>query len=235
MEKFRLLSTRKLNPLIARELSGLVDLMELDFISILPSVTAGKTEEIMQLAGEEKAVAFTSAHAVEVVDEILRSGKLVADWRIFCLAGKTKDAIRNSSQIKNNLEGEANDAASLAGKILETKVKEIIFFCGNQRREELPSLLLEKKVSVKEFVVYETLEKPVAVKNDFDGVLFFSPSAVRSFFSSNILRPSVVCFAVGQTTATSIGTYTGNQILVSEIPSQEKMLELVRNFIHPTL
>jgi uroporphyrinogen-III synthase len=235
MEKFKLLSTRKLNSVISERLSDIADLTELDFISVSPLLEADRKEKIRNLAEQEIAVAFTSVHAVEIVDEVLKEGKVNADWKIFCLSGRTREAVRNSLQIKNKIEGEGDNAFSLAEKILEAKLKEIFFFCGNQRRDELPSLLQQNNVSVKEIIVYETSERPIAVKKEFDGILFFSPSAARSFFSANLLKPSVVCFAVGKTTATSISTYTGNRILVSETPSQEKILELVRNFIHPTL
>ena len=41
------------------------------------------------------------------------------------------------------------------------------------------------ELSVDEVIVYKTIETPKVLTKQYDGILFFSPSAVKSFFSKN--------------------------------------------------
>jgi uroporphyrinogen-III synthase len=59
----------------------------------------------------------------------------------------------------------------------------------------------------------------------YDGILFFSPSAVQSFFYGNAIGPQTVLFAIGQTTAEAIEKFTGNTIIVSEKPGKDELVK----------
>jgi uroporphyrinogen-III synthase len=117
----------------------------------------------------------------------------------------------------------------LASKIIHDGVTEIIFFCSNKRRDELPDILSEAGVRVYEIVVYETIETPF-ITEAVDGILFFSPSAVQSFFSMNQPGAGTVCFAIGETTAAAISERTSHQVITSEDPSQESMMARVESY-----
>jgi uroporphyrinogen-III synthase len=143
------------------------------------------------------------------------------------LAGKTKQAILKVEQLKKKIIAEANNATNLAQKIIESGVKEIVFVCGNKRRDELPVLLNKAGIEIHELTVYETTKTPIVISEDFDAILFFSPSAVQSFFSVNQLKKNTACFAIGETTAGSISDVTNNRIIISKSPSQEEMLASV--------
>jgi uroporphyrinogen-III synthase len=81
-------------------------------------------------------------------------------------------------------------------------------------------------------VVYETLETPVEIPGPLDAVLFFSPSAVNSFFSKNQLEKNTACFAIGATTARTIASYTANKIISSEVPDQSVLVQALRTYFH---
>ena len=70
----------------------------------------------------------------------------------------------------------------------------------------------------------------MAVRERYDAVLFFSPSAVRSFFSANTVPDNVICFAVGGTTARTVREYGSYTVVTSASPSQEKMMEIVFDY-----
>ena len=55
------------------------------------------------------------------------------------------------------------------------------------------------------------------VTEDYDGVVFFSPSAVESFISVNAVRKEATLFAVGQFTAASLRSFA-NEVIVSPTP-----------------
>jgi uroporphyrinogen-III synthase len=231
MAKYKVLSTKKLKALLVEQAKEAdIEIIELEFISIKPALNQETFDRIIGFANNKKFnIAFTSANAVDALNSYMHVGDTcyVINWNIFCLSGKTKQAVLNAKLLEKNIIGEASNASDLAKKIIEAGVDEIIFFCGNKRRDELPTLLKNANIKVHEVILYETTETPVTVDDNFDAVLFFSPSGVQSFFSSNELDGSTICFAIGPTTATSIATFTQNKIIASLTPNQEQLLEEV--------
>lgn len=229
MARHKVLSTKKLEPsLVAQAKENGIDIIEQEFISIKPILNRETFDKILGIINDKKlTIALTSANAVDALNSYMHFSDtyLVVDWNIFCVSGKTKQAILNALLLKKNIAGDAKDAAELANRIIAKGVKEITFFCGNQRREELPATLKNAGIKVQEIILYETAENPIAVANDFDAVLFYSPSGVQSFFSVNELNKHCVCFAIGRTTATSIATFTNNTIVKSTTPDPKKMVE----------
>lgn len=235
MAKHKVLSTKKLEPsLIKKAEENGISIIEEEFISIKPIWNEETLEAITSLADRGVFdIAFTSANAVDALNSYMHTGNSYAGtkWNVYCLSGKTKEAVSNALLLKKNIVGEAADAAALANKIIKQEVKEIIFFCGNKRRDELPNALKAAGVKVHEVVLYETNETPIVIHDHFDAILFFSPSGVQSFFSSNEPGEDTVCLAIGRTTATSIATFTNNNIIKSPAPEPELMLEeLIKHF-----
>jgi uroporphyrinogen-III synthase len=79
-------------------------------------------------------------------------------------------------------------------------------------------------------IVYQTTETPKQVNTDYDAVLFFSPSAVRSFCSANQLKAHVVCFSIGTSTATTIREYSDNKILIADAPTLEAVATQIKKY-----
>ena len=228
MTKFKVLSTKKLNPLLVSESAERgIEIIEKEFITILPVTNGNSMERIRELAIKtDISVTFTSAQAVSMVDKTLNGDiNLIPLWKIFCLSGNTRETIANSRSLsKSIVAATAENAAGLAKKIMEKGIERLVFFCGDKRRDDLPELLSAAGIQLEEIVVYRTIETPVLETGHVDGVLFFSPSAVQSFFSVNKLNKDTVCFAIGETTATAIGKYTVNRIITSEFPRQELLV-----------
>ena len=230
--KHKVLSTKKLEPSLVQKANECgIEIFEQEFISVRPIKNEETFRRIIEFAeAGKRTIVLTSANAVNVLDGYMHVGDTyyAVDWKIFCLSGKTKEAVLSAKLLEKNIIGEAPNATALAKEIIQHGVQEIVFFCGNKRRDDLPNVLKEAGVMVHEVVVYETMETPQVSTSDVDGILFFSPSAVQSFFSVNQLKKDTVCFAIGQTTADSIADFTDNRIIVSESPSQEMLLASVR-------
>ena len=79
-------------------------------------------------------------------------------------------------------------------------------------------------------MVYNTIEKPHPVNKNYNGVLFFSPSAVHSFFTGNQAAEGTVFFAIGETTAKAVKNYCGNQIITSDMPAKDGLLRQAVDF-----
>ena len=234
----KVLSTKKLKPsLVKKAKDHHIEIEEREMIRLQRVIT---DEEVVKLAGSLEGsrtpFVFTSGQAVKFLGEALQS----AGWTkffnqpVFCISGNTKTEVLSARFLTGPVTGEAGQAAGLADIIRSAGVKEVVFFCSRIRRDELPALMKKAGISVHEVIVYDTRETPVVMNTDYDAVLFFSPSAVNSFFSVNHLNPETVCFTIGNTTSKALSGFTGNLILTSPSPAQEEMIDLlIQYFTRP--
>ena len=126
----------------------------------------------------------------------------------------------------NSLSGTADSASALAYTIIkENTSQSLVFFCGDQRRDELPTKLSQQGIGVKEIVVYKTITTSHTINKKYDGILFYSPSAVDSFFSANKVSHDCVFFSIGKTTEEAIKKFTDNKIIVANEPSKALLVE----------
>jgi uroporphyrinogen-III synthase len=223
--KVQVLSTKKLSDSfaeLAAEHNICID--QLNFIEIQECVSQEIKNKIADLSTQQITAIFTSSNAVKAVGNIVSTE---TNWKIFCIAPSTKHTLENV--FKNSvIKGAAKDAAELSQKILKDKsVKNVVFFCGNQRRDLLPLELKNSGIDVEEVVVYKTIEKPQNVAKDYEGILFFSPSGVRSFFAKNKLTQEAKIFAIGKTTAEEVKKFSSNTTIISTIPDTGKLIEEV--------
>ncbi|RBL88766.1 uroporphyrinogen-III synthase [Chitinophaga flava] len=229
--KYRILCTRPLtDSLIAAAGDNGIAIDVLDFIQIKPLVNKdllGEENMIKVFGKPATALVFTSAHAVKAFADYLHQS---ADYYIIphpicCIDGNTKKTVQQLLP-DNPIVAEASYGKDLAAAIIALgNISEVIFFCGNQRRDDLPEGLRKAGITVHEFVIYENVSTPAVITDDYDGILFFSPSAVKSFFSVNKLPSKTVCFAIGTTTASILEDYTNNKIIMSPLTREESMVQ----------
>lgn len=100
------------------------------------------------------------------------------------------------------------------------KNEHFTYFCGKQRRDELPTILKEESVFCNEVVTYETHKNVRTFHQKFDGVLFYSPSAVNAFAKANKINKA---FCIGNTTAKEARIYT-DHVIVSNATSIESTI-----------
>jgi uroporphyrinogen-III synthase len=229
--RLHILCTRDLDEaLIQDALSKSIAIDVISFIMTEPVLISEALDEIQKASMLSGAVIFTSVNAVEITAARLHQQKTnPVGWRIFCIGYATKQSV-----VKNfgerSIAGVADNAKELAKAILDADVSKLIFFCGDQRRDELPGLLTKNKIEVKEIVVYKTIATPKKIEKRYDGILFFSPSAVKSFFQENKLDRRVTLFAIGSTTADEIKKFSKNKIVISDTPGRKTILQKVVEF-----
>ena len=218
----QILSTKKIsNSLVSLAEKNHICIDQLNFIKTEDAVSTETRERILELSKQNVAVIFTSSKAVEAVVKFI-SAK--TSWKIFCIEPVTKRSVESFFE-NEQISGAATNAEALADKIISDKsVKKVVFFCGNKRRNTLPEKLTNNGIGVEELVVYNTVEKPQLVSKSYDGILFFSPSGVRSFFSINKIKKSTALFAIGNTTAEEIKLFAEAKTIVAEIPDQEEII-----------
>lgn len=222
-KEVHLLSTRPLDaPLIQQAAAANITIDMVSFIQTTPLRAAALQKEINQLSRQPLTVVFTSMNAAEAVAGCLEGSH--PQWKVFSLGTATAKVVHRSFGIKAFGET-AGDASALADEIIKQRVRDVIFFCGDHRRDELPHKLASHNIGVKEIVVYATSHTPKKIAKAYDGILFFSPSAVESFFTVNNVPPDTILFAIGATTAAAISQQSSNTIVSSDLPGKINLVE----------
>ena len=229
--KTQILSTVLLDqPLVKKATDAGMLLDAMSFIQVVDITDEGDNlEQIERLYRKQVTVVFTSVNAVRAVCEQVYFKK--GGWKIYCIGQATRNAVLEYFDI-TQVQGIANDAAALAGIIKQNGEREVIFFCGDKRMDTLCDVLHKANIVVNEIIVYRTEEVPKFVEKDYDGILFFSPSGVNSFFSMNVVEEGAVLFAIGSTTAHAIKENADNMIIISEMPSKEYLVEKAIQYFH---
>lgn len=227
--KINILSTRPLNKSLVQEAKAVgISIDELSFIDTEPIQDIATQQEIEQAYLQSSTVVFTSMNAVDAV--LAWQDGQQPDWVIYCMGNTTKLLLKENFG-EHSVAGTASSAAELAELIAEeSDIDEVIFFCGEQRRDELPAILRNKGIEVHEIIVYETIHTPHKVSKDYHAILFYSPSAVSSFFSNNKVPAQTILFAIGNTTAKTIQQYCNNTIIIGKEPGKEELVRQAMEF-----
>jgi uroporphyrinogen-III synthase len=188
-------------------------------------------EDVQELAVQPLVAVFTSVNALEAVKEGLAGMK--PRWKIYCTSGATRQGVTDYFG-RTAVAGTAESARALAELIRREEGaregrrdegrREIFFFCGDLRREELPSILHQAGFIVNERIVYRTLLTPHKTERVYDGIAFFSPSAVESYYSVNTVAESTVLFAIGPSTAATIKSRCSNLVIIADQPEKGALI-----------
>ena len=228
------LSTAELDQkLISHALENGIELDGVSFIQVEPIREDNLNQELANLGKTRITAVFTSANALSAMSGFLQAA--APQWNIYCIGNATKKAVTDyfdSAMIK----GTAIDGASLAEIIKADGVGEVVFFCGDKRLDALPQFLYQNDIMVREIVVYKTKETPEQMVKHYQGIMFYSPNGVNSFFRVNKIWPHTVLFAIGNTTAAAIRAKSKNEVIIGDTPSKEhlvdKVIEYFRNQSH---
>ncbi len=210
--------------LIDKVNAGGIDMDIIPFISIRTFSGKSLESEIVSLYQEAANIVFTSNNAVKAVAAY--KDKYDPQWEIYCIGHATQKTVSENFGAEK-IKATADNASELADQIIKKAgAKEIVFFCGDIHRDELPAKLKGAGIGVREIIVYKTIITPQEVSKKYDAILFFSPSAVNSFFEVNTADEKTIFFAIGNTTASAISEKTSNIVVVSDKPAKEELLEL---------
>ena len=135
-------------------------------------------------------------------------------------------------------------AAELADYLVNNHKKNSFhFFCGNIRSDEIPSKLKESNIIFEEIEVYKTILTPKKFERQFDAVLFFSPSGVKSYCEVNRVDSSIHPFlqgvaegnrvglkaiCIGTTTAQEAKKYTENVVIANATTVESVIAKAVK-------
>lgn len=197
--------------------------IKFDVVNFL-EIKVNSEEKIIPLLQESiDNYLLTSSNSVKAIKNLDLKGNF------YVVGQKTAEKL-----IQNNFKVEVvkNYASELAEYILENdSPKNWIFFCGNNRRDELFIKLIPTGHSIHEIQCYES--QPIShniEENKFDGIVFFSPLGVKSYLENNPILPETTIFTIGKTTSDEVKIHTKNKIITAEIPTLESVVETINKY-----
>jgi uroporphyrinogen-III synthase len=140
---------------------------------------------------------------------------------VFCVGEKTKSFLEENGQKVTKMMHNASELANFIK--INYKNQPFHFFCGSLRRDEIPSTLKNEEMTLFEVKTYETLLKATKMEQKWDGILFFSPTGVKSFSAENKIDNSAA-FCIGKTTSSEVKKYTPN-VFEAEKTTVESVIE----------
>ena len=174
-----------------------------------------------------KCLIFTSQNAVKYALNNDYLKQQFKDKKCFCVGEKTKSILENNGLKVIKM---SDNSAELAFIISEKHKKDnFSFFCGNQRRAEIEAVLKKTKITLDIHEIYNTLSNSKSIKTQFDGILFFSPSAVKSYFESNDWNSYSHGFCIGTSTAEILKRHT-KKYSIAKSPSESQLLLSILNY-----
>jgi uroporphyrinogen-III synthase len=231
--RFTILSTASLPFERIATVPDSVDVQVIPFIQIRPRSELELKPLITEWANQKLNVIFTSAHAVKFVSGLL---KQKPDWNIYCIRNETKMAVVNAFGTDVNIRF-ADNALSLSRLMISDGVKKALFFCGDQRLDILPDNLKKNGIELNELIIYDTILNPLKIEEQPDLILFFSPTAVKSFFAQNEISSGTTVLAMGTTTAAALKNNTSHPVIISPEADKAYVLNMALNYAasHPII
>ena len=222
--RVHIVSTKVLNEELVRFLEPAgITITNLDFV--IKTITVPKHIDSALI---DQTIVLTSKTAVEAWMKIAEHLAVeIKKYKVYCLAAGTQTLCVHYGL---TIAGVANEASSLADLIMKDKsISSLTFICGNLRRGELPNKLNRSRIKVREIEAYQTQSSSIKIEKSFDGVIFFSPSAIDSFLLLNPIH-SAIAFCIGQTTANHARQAGYQHIYVAETHSPESLVKTVANY-----
>lgn len=165
-------------------------------------------------------IIFTSQNAVQSILQHPKCDELKTK-SVFSVGMKTKDLLTENGFNVVAYTGYASDLAEIISLVYSSD--SFTFFSGNLRRDVLPDTLKENGITFNEIEVYETNITSKKATSKLDGILFFSPSGVESYFKSNTIKDEM-CFCIGETTAETLETKKVKNIIIADKPTVENVI-----------
>lgn len=223
-----ILSTRPLNEALINEAAAKgIEISTHAFIETEPVHSEALRLEIEKYSFMPVTAIFTSMNAVDAVVDLLDGYK--PSWKIGCIGFSTLQLATHYFG-SENIIALGKNAEELAKDLLAKEDNHFVFFCGDQRRDELPETFKSHGKMLDEVIVYKTIQQPAIINKNFDAIAFFSPSAAESFFSLNQVPSDTILFTIGKTTAEAVKKYTDNKIMIAEKPGKEQMVEMMISY-----
>lgn len=176
------------------------------------------------------ALVFTSSNAVRYFYDAVGVDNFASDKIIFSLSGKTAKQFAVYGLAPTYT---STNASFLCDAIVGMRgIKSVVHICGNLKLGVVETRLTASGINYKPLTVYRTnFIETMPFQQQFDVVMFYSPSGVDSYVTKNKLNEDTVYCCVGVTTADALRDKKNHlKILIPESPSPEAMIDVVSRY-----
>ncbi len=178
------------------------------------------------LKSEIRNVIITSKNAVESLITNIPGNELQFK-NIYCVGRRTKRLVEQKIGKVTHSEPNAKKLADYLVEFIEGT--EVTYFCSDLRLDDLPNILAENNITVNEVDAYSTKFAPIKISEKTEGVMFYSPSTVKSYLLEN--SGEKIAFCIGETTAAEAQKHF-KDVRIAKLPTIESVIELVnQNYI----
>lgn len=146
---------------------------------------------------------------------------------IYCVGRRTKALVEKEIGKVNYVASNSKKLGEYLAKTLSTS-DEVTVFCSNIRMDDLPDILAENEIPLREIEAYKTMLSPEVAEETPDGILFFSPSTIKSYLTKNPAKG--VAFCIGTTTAKEAKKHF-EKVETAKVPTVESVIELVNDYL----
>lgn len=116
-----------------------------------------------------------------------------------------------------------------AESFLKIAKGEKVLFVRAKNSMQSVQQLLKNEIEATDLIVYENVPKTDFDLPDFDYLVFTSPLNVKAYFSQKKYREGQCLIAIGETTAAALRGMGLSEIVVSEMPSEKGLVDVVLN------
>lgn len=147
-------------------------------------------------------------------------------FKIFCVGEKSANLLHINGLKTTYI---AKNAAELSKELLlNYSDQSFTHFCGDLALDTIAEKFNGKNIPYQKVVVYQTLLLEPKFEKDFDTVVFFSPSGVRSFAAQNSFE-DLSLFSIGETTTAELENFTKSKVITSTKNNIRDLLALIKN------
>ncbi len=215
-KEFSVYSTKKLSEAQKKLISTSIKIEDSDFIKIRFNRIAPKI-----IKEKINHVIITSKNGIEALLHNFTEDQLQFK-NIYCVGRRTKKLIEQKIGKVPHYE---RNAARLATYLInEISDRQVTYFCSDLRLDTLPKTLNENNITVNEIIAYKTMYSPEKIDTKINGVLFFSPSTVKSYMQKN--NANKIAFCIGESTAREARKYF-ETVQVAGLPTAESIIEMI--------
>ena len=169
-------------------------------------------------------VIITSKNAVEALLQNF-SATALQFKNIYCVGRRTKRLVEKRIGKVKHTEPNAKKLATYLVDFIDGT--EVTYFCSDLRLDALPKMLTENNITVNEVEAYQTKYDAIKISDSVEGVMFYSPSTVKSYKQEN--HSEVIAFCIGDTTAQEAKKHF-KDIRIAKVPTVESVIELVNEY-----
>lgn len=222
-KSIRILITRKLSKTEMKIFPiPIFEIVSIPFIETAYHIS--DKQRVLELLKQPIHTIITSQNGV--VSLLKNFGKEIvaqATWKIYCIGFATQEKIKTYFT-KSTIVDTGKDINTLSDKMILSDNDKFYFLGSSIRQQYWIDKLKQNHKQVQEYWVYDTLLKSKKIDcNDYQAIVFFSPSAVDSFFLLNFIPQHIIFFAIGNTTAKAIQKYGKSDVIISSKPTLENL------------